>query len=96
MPTVHVRSETEVPQGWRYVLDIEREDGTVSTHRVRLAWVDHNHWTGERPFPPSRVAQALLECVVEAEPGIELPERFDASTVRRWTPRIDELLAERL
>jgi hypothetical protein len=96
MPAVRVRSETEVPQGWRYVVEIERADGAVSTHRVRLAWVDHNHWTGERPIPPSRVAGALVECLLEADPGRVLPERFDAATARRWAPGIDGMMPERL
>lgn len=94
--TVHIRSETEVPQGWRYVIDIDRRGGETTTHRVRLSWVDHNHWAGERPFPPSRVVQALLESLLEADPGIELPERFDAATARRWVEDIDAHVLPRL
>lgn len=93
---VHVRSETEVPRGWRYVVDIDRPEGGTTTHRVRLGWVDHNHWTGERPFTPSHVVRTLLECLMEADPGLDLPERFDAATARRWLPALDEALAARL
>ncbi|MFG0260406.1 MAG: hypothetical protein ACF8LK_08655, partial [Phycisphaerales bacterium JB041] len=94
--TVHIRSESEVPQGWRYVVEIDRPDGPSSTHRVRLSWVDHNHCAGERPFPPSRVVQALLEGLLHADPGIELPDRFDAATARRWVDDIDSHVLPRL
>ena len=94
--TVHIRSETEVPQGWRYLVEIDRSEGQRSTHRVRLGWVDHNHWAGERPFPPSRVVQALLESLLDADPGIELPDRFDAATARRWMDDLDSHIQQRL
>lgn len=96
MPQVHVTSESDVPQGWRYIIDIEHDDGSRSTHRLRLAWVDHNHWTGERSIPPSRVAKALVECLLAAGLGGPLPDRFDAATARRWSPAIDDTLASML
>lgn len=96
MSTVHIRSESEVPQGWRYVVEIDHESGGRSSHRVRLAWVDHNFWTGERPIPPSRVAQAVVEYLLAARPDDDLPDRFDAAMARRWAPAIDRELPERL
>ena len=92
MPTpahIHIRSEAEVPGGWRYVVEIERAEGAATAHRVRLSWVDHNHWTGERPFTPSHVVQKLLECLLEVAPAVDLPDRFDASTARRWVEGLD-------
>ncbi|MCC7388776.1 MAG: hypothetical protein IT431_08400 [Phycisphaerales bacterium] len=98
MPQVHIQTETDVPQGWRYVVEIAHDDGSRTAHRLRLAWVDHNHWAGERPIPPSRVVQALVEALVEAlvAVGRPLPDRFDASTARRWVPDLDDQIAERL
>lgn len=96
MPTVHVRSETDIPQGWRYLVEVEREGGARSTHRLRLAWVDHNFWTGERPIPPSRVAQAVVEYLLAARPDDDLPDRFDAAMARRWAPAIDRELPDLL
>ena len=94
MPQVHIQTETDVPQGWRYVVEIAHDDGSRTAHRLRLAWVDHNHWAGERPIPPSRVAHALIEALVAV--GRPLPARFDASTARRWLPDLDDQIAERL
>lgn len=94
MPQVQIQSETDIPQGWRYAVEITHDDGAHATHKLRLAWVDHNHWTGERSIPPSRVAQALVESLVAA--GHPLPDRFDASTARRWVADLDQQIAERL
>lgn len=75
-------------------MEIAPDGGEPATVRLRLAWVDHNHWTGERSIPPSRVAQALVESLLAA--GHTLPDRFDASTARRWVPDLDRRIAERL
>ena len=77
-------------------MEVAHGESPASIHRVRLGWVDHNHWTGERPFAPSRVVQALLECLLEADPPVELPERFDAATARRWVNSLDTEIASRL
>jgi len=77
-------------------VEVARGEHPTTVHRVRLGWVDHNHWTGERPFSPSRVVQALFECLLEASPTVELPERFDASTARRWVDSLDTEIASRL
>jgi len=92
MPQVHIRSETDIPQGWRYVVEIDHDDQTRTTHRLRLAWVDHNHWTGDRSIPPCRVAQALVEVLLAAELPEPLPDRFDAATARRWLEGLDRSL----
>ena len=96
MPQVHITREDDIPQGWRYVIDIDHDDGSRTTHRLRLAWVDHNHWAGERSIPPSRVAQALVEYLLVADLKDPLPDRFDAATARRWAPALDNELAGEL
>ncbi|MBK7404923.1 MAG: hypothetical protein IPJ41_09890 [Phycisphaerales bacterium] len=95
MTQVRIQSETEVPQGWRYVVEVSRESGR-RVLRMRLAWVDHNFWAGDRAVPPSRVAQAVVEYLLESRPDDELPDRFDAAMARRWSPEIDRELALRL
>jgi hypothetical protein len=96
VPVVRVKTETEVPQGWRYVVEIEHARGGTTTHRLRLAWVDHHFWSGERPVPPSRVAQAVVEYLLAARPDDDLPDRFDAAMARRWAPAIDRELPNSL
>lgn len=96
MAEVRIQSETEIPQGWRYVVEVMADGEAPSVHRVRLAWVDHNFWAGERAVAPSRVAQAVVEFLLEARPDDELPDRFDAAMARRWAPEIDRELARRL
>lgn len=96
MSQVHIRSETDVPQGWRYVVDVDHEDGTRTTHRLRLAWVDHNHWAGDRVIPPNLVAKALITSLLGAGLDGPLPERFDAAAARRWVEGIDESIREML
>lgn len=96
MSAVRIQSETEIPQGWRYVVEVSRGEHPATVHRVRLGWVDHNHWSGERPLSPSRVVQALCECLLDANPPVDLPERFDASTARRWLDSLDSDIASRL
>ena len=92
MISVHVIAETEGARGWVYALRVEHADGSSTSHELRLAWVDHNHWAGDRPLPPSRVAAAVSTYAAERiDAG--LPARFDASTVRRWLPEVDRDLA---
>ncbi len=88
MPRIDVRCECEKARGWAYDVEILREDGSASTHRVTLAWVDHDHWTGGS-CPPSRTVEAVLRYVVEHEPERALPPTFDAARARRWLPAID-------
>lgn len=91
MARIDVRFEREKGRGWAYDVDILREDGSTSTHRVTLAWVDHDHWTGGS-CPPSRTVEAVLRYVVDHAPGQALPAAFDAARARRWLPAIDSEL----
>lgn len=86
--TVEIIEEREGPRGWAYDARVRRGDAERLLE-LSLAFVDHDHWSGGR-VPPSRVAQRLLEVLLELDPGIDLPGRFDASTARRWAPALDE------
>lgn len=90
---VEVLTESEVSGGWTHTVRVRRAQGPDTVYTVRLAWVDHDHWCGGT-HPPSRVTAAVVERLVACEPILELPERFDASTARRWLPGIDEELAQ--
>lgn len=97
MAMIEVQTEEETGRGWRYGVRVEREGGRASTHEVRLAWVDHEHWSGGRAAP-SRVVEALLRFLVEREGsgGREIPASFDAATVRRWYPDVDGVMGGRV
>jgi hypothetical protein len=95
MSVIDVQSEQEGPRGWTYTVGITRPDGRETSHQVTLAWVDHEHWSGGI-IPPSKVVEAVIRFLLEREgkdPTPQIPAKFDASTVRRWFPEVDQGLA---
>ncbi|MCA9298914.1 MAG: hypothetical protein KDA28_07600, partial [Phycisphaerales bacterium] len=64
-------------------------------HLVSLSWVDHDHWSGG-VCPPSKVVETLLEVLLDDPPVGGIPRRFDASSIRRLMPAIDESVRARL
>ncbi len=106
MSQIDVRTEQETPQGWRYEIAVTRRavhatrsgapistSARTSSHVVTLAWVDHEFWCGGAQ-PPSRTIESVIAFLLEREndpgEGFSIPERFDASTARRWYPTLDE------
>jgi hypothetical protein len=85
--TVTVQSETETTHGWSYLVRIERDGDKPTEHLVTLSWADHEHWTGGAS-PPSRLVEAIARTLMkhegEGDVPSRLPDRFDASTARRW------------
>jgi hypothetical protein len=99
---IDVQTEQDIPQGggWTYhvVVRHEAHNGSAARtteHDVRLAWVDHDHWSGGR-CPPSRVVERLFELLVERQTLRSIPARFDAATARRWFPELDHELTSRI
>jgi hypothetical protein len=88
---IEIQTEEETGRGWVYLAGVELE-GRRSEHTVRLAWVDHELWSGGR-VPPSRVVESLLGFLIER--GREVPAQFDAAAVRRWFPDVDQELPGR-
>jgi len=88
---VIVERERETARGWDYDVVVEWPDGACSSHEIGLAWVDHDHWSGGR-HAPSHVVERMVDWLIERRAGEGLPDAFDASTVRRWYPDVDELL----
>lgn len=93
-PTVEITQETETSCGWVHTARAD-VDGRVKTFTIRLAWVDHDHWSGGAK-PPSETVRAVLEALLLVRDQVEIPDAFDAATARRWAPDLDALVRARL
>ena len=95
MTTIHVTEESDSPTGWTHSVTITHSDGKIQTLTVTLCFQDYEYWSGGSR-PPERVTESLIESLLGAEEGSKvpspLPEKFDASTARRWMPEIDRAL----
>jgi len=93
---IEIAEEREVERGWEH--DVIVSSGHARrAHTVRLDWADHDHWTGG-VCAPSRTTEILMTVLIEHAadlPG-DLPDRFDASTARRWLDELDTEIAARL
>lgn len=94
MTTIEVKRERETPRGWSYDVLLTRGESS-SEHEVTLSWADHDYWSGGA-VAPSRVVEAVLAWLAEEHPEFAWAVRFDAATVRRRFPEIDESLGRRL
>ena len=92
---IDVVTELEQARGWEYRVAVERDSGARTEHTVRLSWADHEHWSGGRAAP-SRVIEVLMELLLERERERRVPEKFDASTMRRLHPELDGQMQGRL
>lgn len=87
--------ESEIERGWLFVGSLER-DGSARPLQMTLSWPDYEYW-GRGLVRPVEVAQALLRVLSESEIGTqELPERFDASRLRRLITGFDGLVRQSL
>ncbi len=93
-PRVVLTAERERPGGWSWEVLVEHPGGETTAHALTLSWLDHDFWCGGASAP-SRVAQAIVEYAL-ANREAPLPAAFDAARVRRWMPRVDLDLRERL
>ncbi|GJM18212.1 MAG: hypothetical protein DHS20C14_04250 [Phycisphaeraceae bacterium] len=89
---VEVGAETETARGWSYRVRVVWMDDAESDHDVSLSWHDHDHWSGGTA-PPERVIAAVVRAAGDALGREKLPARFDAASVRRWVPGLDERVA---
>jgi hypothetical protein len=95
MTTIRVTEESDSRTGWTHSVSITNDEGRVQTLTVTLCYQDYEYWSGGSR-PPERVTEALIESLLAPEEGSKvprpLPEKFDASTARRWMPEIDHAL----
>jgi hypothetical protein len=90
---IEVITEEEKGNGWVYRVAVERDAGPRSEHTVRLAWVDHEHWSGGR-VQPSKVIEVLMGLLAGRDR--EIPAEFDAAAVRRWWSGVDAAMQGRV
>lgn len=89
---IEIITEEDTRGGWEYHARIAA-GGEAREVRVKLAWVDHDHWSGGR-CAPSLVIERLLGLLVSRVSVSELPEHFNAASARRWAPEIDALMVD--
>ena len=64
---------------------------TGTDHKVRLSWVDYEHWS-HGSSTPARVIEALFEFLCARQPAMEIAPSFDAAAVRRRYPEVARVL----
>lgn len=90
---VSALTEREDFRAWRFDMALPGEAARTVT--LVLSWVDYEYWS-HGAASPSRVAEAVVRSLLDAEPSRELPETFDASTARRWVRDLDQRVRELL
>lgn len=95
MTAVRVEQESQTRTGWTHSVTLTLADGSVQQLTVTLCFQDYEYWSGGTR-PPERVTEALIECLLDPDEDANVPEplpdRFDASTARRWMPSLDSCL----
>lgn len=90
MAKILVQTETPIDRGWEFLVSVARApDEDATEHRVRLSWADYELWS-HGVTPPERVAAAVATFCLEALGGEPMAASFDAATLRRRFPRMDE------
>ncbi|MEO1128139.1 MAG: hypothetical protein AAFX05_00355 [Planctomycetota bacterium] len=85
---VEVVEEQESGAGWVFTVAVGD-----ARHAIRLSWVDHDHWSGGA-CAPAHVVSEIVNFLLEHKHPI--PDRFDAATIRRRYPSIEDELPGRL
>ncbi len=100
MAEVHIEHEQEIESGWRFAVRINSDAPGRAPSRasdaftLTMSWADYDHWSSGTEAP-SEIARQVIEFVLAVRPAADLPTRFDAATVRRWLPKIDQALGRR-
>lgn len=88
-PTVRIATETEAERGWWFEVEVDPDAPGARRLRVRLDWSDYEHWTRGKT-PPSVAAAVLVRAALQLSPDAPLPATFDAASLRRRLPGLDE------
>lgn len=101
MSGISVLTEQEAPSSWRFEITLpdEAQANSQSSQDRRilltLSWVDYEYWC-HGTASPSRVAETVVIALLAADPKRSLPDKFDASTARRWVRDLDQRIREYL
>jgi hypothetical protein len=90
MPTVHVKSEVQMPRGWKFAVEIG-EGSRMHGYEVTLSWSDYDLWSHGR-VGPERVVKAAFEFLLQREPAGEILSKFDCAAIRRFFTDVDREL----
>ncbi|MDA1008329.1 MAG: hypothetical protein O2800_04925 [Planctomycetota bacterium] len=96
MAVIEVTHELETQGSWQFTLQSVDDAGIMRTHLLNLAWPDYDWWSPDGALEPSTVGLAVAECWADNDPSTPLPERFDASVIRRLFRGSDEMVRRRL
>ena len=97
MSPFEIVAERENPGGWSFdVQIIGAAESDLRPLTLELSWPDYAHWTRDGADPASAVAEAVIAFLLEHLSADELPDRFDASFVRRRFPGADEEIGKRI
>jgi hypothetical protein len=80
---IEILTETEGDRGWQFQAQVVHEDGSLRRIRIDLSWADYDWWCPDGSVPPAAVIEGVLQWLIEHPSERPLPERLDASLVRR-------------
>jgi hypothetical protein len=86
---IEILTETEGERGWHFTAQVVRPDGSLHAIRMELAWADYDWWCPDGSIPPVGVIEAVLQWLMDHPGERPLPQRLDASLVRRMHPDAD-------
>lgn len=92
---IEVLSEREAGPMWVFGI---RDNASRRTFEVSMSWADYDLWSPEGAHPPSEVACAAAEVLLEALAAADgaLPRRLDVSLARRHRRDADAAVRARL
>ncbi len=87
---VEILSERENSSGWLFEARVIGDDGGgLCRVTLLLAWADYNLWSVDGADRPTAVAEAILSYLISEVGPEAVPDRFDASILRRKFPDAD-------